>query len=86
MNTRSPPAAVECYLQFAPYPKLLIDREDADYTLAPALALVHDLLFSSFRRYGTVTANYKTHTLQANLLLKSHCKAFSAKCLPVECL
>ena len=67
------------YLQFAPYPKLLVDQEDADYTLAPALAVVHDLLFSNFRKYGAVTAKHETRTLQANLLLKSHCKPVSAK-------
>lgn len=54
-------------------------QEDADYTLAPASAAVHDLLFSNFRNYGMVTAKHKKCTLQANLFLHSRCKPVSAK-------
>ena len=54
-------------------------QEDDDYTLAPASAVVHDLLFSNFIKYSKVTAKHKTCMLQANLLLNSHCKPVSAK-------
>lgn len=54
-------------------------QEDDDYTLAPASAVVHDLLFSNFMKYSKVTAKYKTCMLQANLLLNSRCKPVSAK-------
>lgn len=53
-------------------------QEDDDYTLAPASAVVHDLLFSNSIKYSKVTAKHKTCALQANLL-NLDCKPASAK-------
>lgn len=54
-------------------------QEDDDYTLAPAPAVVHDLLFSNFIKYSKVTVKHKRCMLQASLLLNSRCKPVSAK-------
>lgn len=54
-------------------------QEDDDYTLAPASAAVHELLFSNFIKYSKVKAKHKKCVLQASLLLNSHCKPVSAK-------
>jgi len=57
------------YLQFAPYPKLLVDQEDADYTLAPALAVVHDLVFSNFRKYSAWSVLSTTKTVKLEWII-----------------